>query len=154
MGKRERKQAGCPLVSLIRFLPGASTKNAFYTFSYLSLSLPLPHQHGSRYMSYYEISLCHLQNARFIGIVRIVRALLTRLAIKCDISGHYRSCGFYPSSVPSRTAIGEIRAEHAEPGDSAVTRSMDSVHGIMISSDTRIYVRSARCTYPDTIGGV
>lgn len=38
-------------------------------------------------------------------------------------------------------------------GDSAVTRSMVSVHEVMISNDTRIYARSMRSTYLDMIGG-
>jgi len=63
------------------------------------------------------------------------------------ISNHYRSRGFSPRLF--RTAIGEIRQN---AGNSAVIPSMDGIHEVMISSDTHVYARSARCTYPDTIG--
>jgi len=77
---------------------------------------------------------------RFIGIVRIVRAFLTRLAIKCDISGHY--CSLARISSVARGSLARRERSHAEAGDSAVTRGMDSARGIMISSDAHSYVRS------------
>lgn len=46
-----------------------------------------------------------------------------------------------------------MRGTKRGTGDSAVTRSMAGVHEVMISNDTRIYARSMRSTYPDTIGG-
>lgn len=55
-------------------------------------------------------------------------------------------------SLPPPTRHRERRlGGRAGRGVSAVTRSMDGVHEVMISSDTRIYARSV-CTYPDTIG--
>lgn len=81
-------------------------------------------------------------------IGRIGEALLTRLSIKCVTFRAITARADFRHGR-SAPAIGETRQS---AGDSAVVRSMDGVHEVMISSDTRVYARSARCTYPDTIG--
>lgn len=69
---------------------------------------------------------------------------------------HFEPLSLYVHILAVQLALGigvRDTAKH-DTGDSAVTRSMAGVHEVMISNDARIYVRSVRSTYPDTIGGI